>query len=158
MSVPMDFPERLELARFFEGPSRAWGIVVDRRGRVRRRFRADVVGRRGNGNLVLDEEFVFDDGERDTRVWTIREDGGALRGEADDILDHAQGSLEGPVLRWRYDMMLPVGKRRVRVSFDDWLVLADRDVMLSRADIRKFGIRLGEVVIAFRKGEVAQAA
>jgi len=151
----MTFPQRLELARFFDGSTTAWGMVIDRRGRVRRRFRAGIVGTRYDDRLVLDESFVFDDGERDTRVWTIEQDGASLSGVADDILDQASGRLEGPMLRWSYDMMLPVGGRRVKVSFDDWMVLADHDIMLSRADIRKFGIRFGEIVIAFRRDETA---
>ena len=63
----------------------------------------------------------------------------------------ARGAIDGAALSWRYELMLPVGRRRIRVAFDDLMVLADHDTLLSRAVIRKFGLRLAEVVIAFRR-------
>jgi hypothetical protein len=37
------------------------------------------------------------------------------------------------------------------VQFDDWMFLMDERVMLNRAVMSKFGIRLGEVTLAFYK-------
>jgi hypothetical protein len=37
------------------------------------------------------------------------------------------------------------------VQFDDWMFLMDERVMLNRAVMSKFGIRLGEVTLAFEK-------
>ena len=37
------------------------------------------------------------------------------------------------------------------VQFDDWMYLVDERVMLNRATMRKFGIRLGEVTLSFQK-------
>ncbi|MBN35860.1 MAG: hypothetical protein CMM46_14020 [Rhodospirillaceae bacterium] len=139
----------MELARFFEGPIQAWGMVVDGKGRVRRRFRADIVGRKDEAKLVLDESFLFDDGERDSRVWTICEADGELRGSAEDVLGEACGELRGAILHWNYEMFASVGSRKVKVCFNDWVVQVDQDVMLARADIRKFGFRVGEVILDF---------
>ena len=38
------------------------------------------------------------------------------------------------------------------MQFDDWMYLMDDEVMLNKSEMRKFGFKLGEVVIAFRKG------
>ena len=37
------------------------------------------------------------------------------------------------------------------VQFDDWMYLIDEHVMLNKAVMSKFGVRLGEVTLAFHK-------
>jgi hypothetical protein len=37
------------------------------------------------------------------------------------------------------------------VQFDDWMYLMDDKVMLNKAEMSKFGIRLGEVTLSFIK-------
>jgi hypothetical protein len=37
------------------------------------------------------------------------------------------------------------------VTFDDWMFLIDERVMLNKAVMSKFGIRLGEVTLAFHR-------
>lgn len=36
-------------------------------------------------------------------------------------------------------------------QFDDWMFLVDDKVLLNRVTMRKFGIRVGEVTLSFRK-------
>ena len=145
------FPGTLDVRTFFAGRTRAWGTVIDRRGRLARRFTVDIQGEVDGDRLTLDEHFSFDDGATDRRTWTIACGGGALTGSAGDVVGAARGAIDGAALSWRYELMLPVGRRRIRVAFDDLMVLADHDTLLSRAVIRKFGLRLAEVVIAFRR-------
>ncbi len=44
------------------------------------------------------------------------------------------------------NLALPDGEV-VRVSFDDWMYLLDEDRLINRAEISKFGIHLGEVIL-----------
>lgn len=37
------------------------------------------------------------------------------------------------------------------VDFDDWMYLIDERVMLNRATMSKFGVRLGEITLSFTK-------
>jgi hypothetical protein len=39
----------------------------------------------------------------------------------------------------------------VEVQFDDWMYLVDDKVMLNKAVMSKFGIKLGEVTLSFVK-------
>ncbi|HPF26602.1 MAG TPA: DUF3833 family protein, partial [Steroidobacteraceae bacterium] len=79
-------------------------------------------------------------------------------GRARDVVGTAHGHIQGPALSWRYELMLPVGKHAFRVAFDDLMVMADEETLLSRAVIRKFGLRMAEVVIAFRRAPLRLAA
>ena len=100
----------------------------------------------------MDEHFVWSDGERQRRVWTIRDlGGGRYSGTADDVVGTAAGIATGNALNWRYTMALPVDGRTWHVGFDDWMFLVDERVMLNRATMSKFGVRLGEVTLSFTK-------
>lgn len=157
-TIPAAFPARLDVRGFFEGRTQAWGMVIDRRGRALRRFTVAIEGRVSGSELVLDESFLFDDGATDQRIWTIACSDDGLAGRARDVVGTAHGHIDGPALSWRYELMLPVGKHTFRVAFDDLMVMADEETLLSRAVIRKFGLRMAEVIIAFRRAPILLAA
>ena len=63
----------------------------------------------------------------------------------------AEGRSTGNALNWHYTLNLPVDGKVYEVQFDDWMVLMDERVMLNKAVMSKFGIRLGEVTLSFTK-------
>jgi hypothetical protein len=137
---------------YFLGTTKAWGFFQDRFGTIRREFVVDIEGSMDGDTLVLDERFLYADGERQTRVWRIRKlSDGTYQGEADDVVGLATGRAVGRAMNWRYDFDLPVGGSTWRVQFDDWMLLQDEEVMLNRTSITKFGLELGTVVIFFSK-------
>lgn len=142
----------LVLEEYFAGPVRAWGTVQDRSGKVRRRFTADMHGAWEGDLFVLNEVFAFDDGEQMTRAWHIRRlDEHRYEGTADDIVGTAHGRAEGGALQWRYTLTLEIGEREVDIDFDDWLFAHEDGVVINRATMRKFGFRVGELTVFFRK-------
>ena len=52
----------LALEQFFEGQSVAYGIFEDRFGNLRRQFRVNLQGTVSGNRLVLDEQFLYEDG------------------------------------------------------------------------------------------------
>jgi len=74
---------------------------------------------------------------------------GEYVGTADDVKGQARGRTAGNSFRWQYTLLLPVDGRIVEVQFDDWMYLMDDRVMLNKATMSKFGIRLGEVTLSF---------
>jgi hypothetical protein len=142
----------LDLSRYLQGPLEAWGMFQGRNGEVVKRFHVKMVGTWSNNVGRLEEDFVYSDGATQRRVWTItRLDANHYTGTADDVVGVAQGEAFGNALNWRYTLALPVGKKVYNVKFDDWMFLMDDEVMLNRAVMSKWGIRLGEVTLAFRK-------
>ena len=67
------------------------------------------------------------------------------------MVGEAQGRVSGNALNWAYTLRLPVDGTVYEVQFDDWMYLIDERVMLNRAVMSKFGIRLGEVTLSFTK-------
>ena len=144
---------RFVLENYFDGKVRAWGIVRDRFGTVRRQFTVDMTGTWDGAVLTLDEFFVYDDGETQQRTWRVRKhDDHNYDGSAADVIGSATGRSFGNALNWSYTLALPIGGRTWHVDFDDWMLLQPDGVLINRADMSKFGIRIGEIVLFFHKG------
>ena len=149
---------QLVLEEYFAGKTRAWGIFEDRFGKLRRQFTVDIDGRWDGRTLVLDERFVYRDGERDRRVWTIEKVGpNRYQGRADDVIGVATGEAKGNALSWRYNMDLKVGDSTLRVHFDDWMFLQPDNVLINRARVSKWGVKLGQVTLFFSKSTLKSA-
>jgi hypothetical protein len=137
---------------YFAGKTKAWGIFQDRFGNLKRQFTVDLDGRMDGDQFVLTEDFVYDDGETEQRIWRIKRlDAHHYEGRAAGVVGSAAGLVYGSALNWQYDFDLKVGDSTWRVAFDDWMFQQDDDVMVNRARISKLGIDLGEVSIFFRK-------
>ncbi len=152
---PEDFKDAkpaLVIEEYFGGKTRAWGMFEDRFGDLRAQFIVDIDGHWDGKQLVLDEDFTYADGRKDRRVWRIiRIDKHRYEGTAADVIGVATGRTYGNVLNWQYNMNLKVGDNSYRVHFDDWMFLQPDGVLLNRARVRKWGIDIGEVTLAFRK-------
>ena len=145
------------LEDYFKGKVRAAGIFEDRFGKIRRQFTVDITGTWNGQVLVLDERFVYSDGETDQRIWTIEKlEEGKYQGRADDVIGFATGVSRGNALNWRYDMNLKVGQNTFKVHFNDWMFLQTSGIMLNRARVSKFGVEIGTVTLAFTKLEEQQ--
>ena len=142
----------LDLAQYFNGKVVAHGMFQDRSGQVIKRFTVDMDGQWQGNQGVLDERFTYSDGTQERRVWRLTKHAdGRYSGTADDVVGTAQGQAVGNVLTWRYVLRLPVDGKVYEVDFDDGMYLIDEHIMLNRAVMSKFGVRLGEVTLSFRK-------
>lgn len=142
----------LELDQYFNGRITAHGIFQKRSGQVAQRFTVlmDCTWQGNQG--VLDEHFTYADGSTQRRIWRlVKHANGRYTGRADDVIGEAQGQTAGNAFRWNYTLRLPVDGTEYEVQFDDWMFLMDERVMLNRATMSKFGIRLGEVLLSFSK-------
>lgn len=156
-----DFANRqpiLKPEEYFLGQSRAWGMFHDRFGNLRRQFTVAMRGEMEEGDLILTEDFVYDDGETQQRVWRISPLGnGKYEGRAGDVIGTAKGMAAGNALNWTYQMDLKVGDGTWRVGFDDWMFLQPDGVLLNHATVTRWGIEIGVVTIAFQKGPATNA-
>jgi len=162
LSEMKDNKPMLTLEEFFAGQTVAYGIFEDRFGKLRRQFRVNITGTVEDGKLILDEDFLYDDGERANRIWTItnlgKDDEGRIqyRGEADDIVGVASGAVSGNALNWSYIIDLETSGSTLRVRFNDWIYQQDEHVAINRAYVKKFGLEIGSVTLVFLRGKAAQ--
>ena len=143
------------LEDYFQGKTRAWGLFEDRFGTVRRQFVVDITGTWDGTLLILDEDFLFDDGEKSFRQWRIKKlADGTYEGRADDVIGTAKGIASGNALHWTYvlDLKRDNGSS-IQVKLDDWMFLQPGGVLLNRARMSKFGLELGQITISFQRIE-----
>lgn len=142
----------LDLKQFLNGDLEAWGQFQDRSGALVKRFHVDMTGTWQGNNGKLVENFVYDDGTKQQRIWHLIDKGnGQYEGRADDVVGVAQGQIASSVLNWHYTLALPVNGKTYHVQFDDWMYLHDSQTMVNRASMSKFGFKLGEVTLFFKK-------
>ncbi|NDP41744.1 MAG: DUF3833 domain-containing protein [Aromatoleum sp.] len=141
----------LDLAQYFTGTIDGWGMFQDRSGKVVKRFHVRIDAKWEGNRGTLDEHFEYADGEKQNRVWTLVKDGDRYTGTAADVVGNALGQAQGNALHWNYLLALPVDGRVWNMDMDDWMYLIDENTMLNRTTMSKFGLRVGEVTLSFRK-------
>jgi hypothetical protein len=170
----------LDLQQYFNGTLDAYGVFTDRSGTVVKRFTV-VMRCSWSGDVgVLDEDFTYADGSTQKRVWRLTKlPDDRYTGTAGDVVGTAQGQARGNAFYWNYTLSLPVGGKPsdagppqgasappggsapreagsvgatiIDVQMDDWMYLMTDRVMLNKATMTKFGVKLGEVTLSFTK-------
>lgn len=148
---------KLDLEDFFSGDLVAYGQFQDVFGTVRRRFDVAIEGTWDGRTLRLVEDFVYEDGATEQRVWTLTKTGeDTWQGTAPGVEGVARGIERGDTFNWRYTIDLPVPSadgtvETIKVTFDDWMWLLSEDRLLNRAYVQRFGVDIGDVIITFEK-------
>ena len=152
---PEDFKNqkpRLIIEEYLSGNVKAWGILQNRSGKVTRQFSADLNGKWDGKQLILDEKFIWNDGEIQNRQWTINKiDENNYEGTAGDVVGTAKGSSYGPAFKFEYVLLVPVKGREMKITFDDWIFKQDDRVAINRATMTKFGFKVAELTVVFVK-------
>ena len=147
-----DSEPRLDIATYFAGDTRAWGIVQDYRGEIQRQFTVDIQGHYDGKTLILDEAFAFANGETDRRVWTFeRLDPHTWKGSASDVEGDVYAKQYGNAFHMQYPLDININDRSLTFMMDDWMYLQPDGKLINRTTMRKFGITLGEITLVFEK-------
>lgn len=146
------FSEPFDFMRFFEGRTRAVGVFEDRFGRLRMRFRVEMEGRWSGGAFELDEIFTYETGKTERRHWSVRPgDAGTFRATCRDAASDALGRTLPGLIEMRYRFPLPVFGRSVVFDFLDRLYDMGDGRAINRVRVSKWGIRVGELSLCFRR-------
>jgi Protein of unknown function (DUF3833) len=151
-------PPPFELTSFLDGHTRAWGVFEDRFGRLRRRFTVEMHGRWQGEVFMLDEGFVYDTGESETRTWAVTPLGaGRFRATCADCIGSANGESDADSVRMTYRFRLKLKDREIAVDFDDRLYRMGDTIAVNRATMSKWGIKIGELSLFFQRREKVHA-
>jgi len=138
---------------YLNGSLRAYGMVKDRSGKIIKTFKGELNGSWDeNGVGTLDERFVYDNGEKQTRIWTLRPTGNkTFIGTAGDIVGDAKMIAKGNTVLIDYTMTVPYNDSTIDINVKDWLHLQEDGVILNHSKMKKFGFIVGELVITIIK-------
>ena len=137
---------------FFDGQLTAHGVIKDRSGKVIRSFNADIKAYWKDGVGVLEEDFVFDDGELDRRVWTLTPDGaGRYIGTAGDVVGEGIVTVAGNSMFLDYVLRIPYGDGTIDIRIDDRMYLVNPNVLINESEMKKFGLHVGQILLVIEK-------
>ena len=138
--------------KFFDGQLSAHGIVKDRGGQVIRYFSAKIKAYWVDGVGTLDESFVFDDGEKQTRVWKLKPDAeGSYVATAGDVIGEGKLKVAGNSLFLDYVLRIPYGDGTIDLRIDDRMYLVSDKVLLNESIMTKWGFRVGQITLVIEK-------
>ena len=147
-----DTTPQADIKTYFTGPIKAWGIIQDRSGKVVSRFDVDMIGTWKDNIGTLKEDFHYYDGSKNQRIWTITKLGdNKYEGTAGDIIGKATGAQNGSAVQWKYQMDVPVGDSKYRLTFDDWMWQMNDGIVINRSYLKKFGFVVAELTLVIQK-------
>lgn len=140
---------------YFTGPVHSWGVIESRNGTPKTRLTATLDGRLEGDILILTQDFTFDDGRKQRRVWQLRRiDAHRYDATADDVIGVATGHAYGNSFNWDYTLQLKPGNPLSRVRMHHWMYLAgDGRTLINRVTIRRFGVQVGGTTEYFQRGD-----
>lgn len=143
---------RLVAEQFFNGQLMAHGVVKDRSGKVMRYFSASIDASWRDGIGTLDERFVFDDGERQNRVWTLKPTGdNNYIATAGDVIGDGKMKIAGNSLFLDYVLRIPYDGDTLDLRIDDRMYLVSDRVLLNESIMTKFGFEVGRIMLVIEK-------
>ncbi|MFC7294555.1 DUF3833 domain-containing protein [Marinobacter aromaticivorans] len=145
---------RLTPQTFFSGELSARGVVKDMSGEVIRTFDADITASWDAAGVgTLDEVFRFDDGEVQTRVWTLTpsDNGDSYHAGAGDVAEPGTMRWSGNTLHMNYVLRIAYGDGTLDVRMNDWMYLITPDTLINQTTMSKWGIDVGEIVLVIQK-------
>jgi hypothetical protein len=143
---------QLVAEQFFNGQLMAHGVVKDRGGKVIRYFSASIDASWRDGVGTLDERFVFDDGERQARVWTLTPDGdNHYIATAGDVIGDGKMKVAGNSLFLDYVLRIPYDGNTLDLRIDDRMYLVSERVMLNESIMTKWGFEVGRIMLVIQK-------
>ncbi|MEC7815879.1 MAG: DUF3833 domain-containing protein [Pseudomonadota bacterium] len=146
------FEPALVPSEFFQGELSARGVVKDFSGAVIRTFDADITATWDDDGVgTLDEVFRFNDGEVQTRVWTLVPEGDSYNATAGDVVEPGTMRWQGNAIHMNYVLRVSYGDGTIDVRMDDWMYLITPDTLINQTTMSKWGLDVGEVVLVIQK-------
>lgn len=145
-----------ELQKVLNGPILSEGLIYGPNGRMTNSFVARMYGE-WEGNIgTLSEDFTYSNGKRMQRKWYITLGAGnAFTATADDIEGTATGEISGSTAMMHYRIRLPEDSGGHVLNVTDWMYLTEDGAIMNRSEMRKFGIKVAELIATMRPDPTA---
>jgi hypothetical protein len=147
-------PGQLVLEEFFRGPLTAEGVFTNTRDGTTRGLKVKMFGRQEGPTLVLREDFVYSDGERDTKTWRFTRTGpGTYTGVREDVIGAADIRQDGDAVRLSYTARVKTQSgSSYDIRFADLLRKTGPREVLNTADLSFLFFTVGKVELRIRRG------
>lgn len=133
------------------------GLIYGPNGKMTNSFVAEMVGKWNGDKGTLTESFTYANGRKQERKWylTIVSEN-TFTATADDIVGIAHGVVSGSTVKLTYKIVLPKEAGGYVLSATDWMYLTGNGVIMNKSEMRKFGIKVAELIATMRPISAAQ--
>ena len=133
------------------------GLIFGPKGKMTNSFIARMVGQWDGDTGTLSEEFTYSNGQKQSRKWFLKlGNGNTFTATADDIIGEAHGVISGSTVKMEYQIQLPEDAGGHILSATDWLYLTESGVIMNKSEMRKFGVKVAELIATMRPDPDAQ--
>lgn len=144
--------QKMDLKNFFNGSVIGDGAIYNFFGMIIKTFHVEIKCTWKKNEGTFKEYFTFSDGKTDERTWTINFTSiKKFKGTAHDVIGVASGFQKDDHVNLKYKLAVPYNESTIVLCMDDWMHLIAKDVILNRTSMKKFGIKVGELIIFLRK-------
>ena len=148
------FEPTLDVERFFDGELAAYGVARNRSGNVIKTFSANISASNKAGTVILDEQFEFNDGKTENRLWQLRpQDDGSWSASAGDVVGEGNLRSAGNALYLDYVLRIPYGDGTIDVRVDDRMYLVAPNIIVNQSKMLKFGVEVGSILLVIVRDE-----
>ncbi|MDV7144350.1 DUF3833 domain-containing protein [Tropicimonas sp. TH_r6] len=140
-----------DIRQVLNGPIDSEGLIYGPNGRMTNSFIARMQGDWDGDTGTLSEDFTYSNGNRMQRKWylTLGPDN-TFTATADDLEGEGHGVISGSTVMMRYRIRLPEEAGGHVLNVTDWLYLMQDGSIMNRSEMRKFGIKVAELVATMR--------
>ncbi len=153
--APPAIAKPLVLEEFFRGKTVGKGVFESKIANVYRPFTVYLKGTwdQRTFTLRLREDFVYEDGEKDTKTWFFQKVAdGRYVGQRADVIAPTNVRTDGSgALRFSYIAQVETENGPLLLRFDDTLTQVDRRTVKNTAKVMKAGFTIGTVELTFTK-------
>ncbi|RYH08146.1 DUF3833 domain-containing protein [Tropicimonas sp. IMCC6043] len=140
-----------DIKRDLNGPIMSEGVIYGPTGRMTSSFVARMHGEWDGDSGTLTEDFVYSSGVTMQRKWNLTMGPGkTFVAKADDIEGSGQGVISGSTVMLRYRIRLPEESGGHVLDTTDWMYLMGDGTIMNRSEMRKFGIKVAELIASMR--------
>ena len=139
------------LTEHLSGEIFAEGLIYGPNGKMTNSFVATMVGDWDGENGTLAEAFTYSNGAQQNRKWYLKlGEGNRFTATADDVVGEAQGTVSGSTIKMTYKIVLPEESGGHTLDVTDWLYRTENGIIMNKSEMRKFGIKVAELVATMR--------
>ncbi|WP_420585679.1 DUF3833 domain-containing protein [Ruegeria sp.] len=135
------------------------GLIYGPNGKMSNSFVARMVGEWNGNTGTLAEYFTYSNGKQMTRKWYLTlGTGNTFTATADDIVGEGKGIITGATVKLTYKIILPEDAGGHTLDVTDWMYLTENGAIMNRSEMRKFGLKVAELVATMRPAPDTKAA
>ncbi|WP_068112064.1 DUF3833 domain-containing protein [Tropicimonas marinistellae] len=144
-----------DLKQVLNGPIQSEGLIYGPTGRMTNSFVAEMYGEWSGDSGTLTEVFTYSNGNTMQRKWFLElRSNNTFVAKADDIEGEGRGVISGSTVMLRYRIRLPEDAGGHVLDTTDWMYLMADGTIMNRSEMRKFGIKVAELIATMRPAQV----